>query len=359
MIAYFGLVAYVAALGFVFSSLRKGRMERILYLVLALSALYLMMSLRAPSVGIDTEAYEGYFMRIGTNPDYMNIVNSAPLYSVANRILYMLWPDPQALLFFSAAVVCGGVGFFIYHCSQNIFLSTFFYITLYFFCNAMNGTRQAMAMSLCLVALTIAAKYRKVALVVLFSVLAVGVHNTSIIFVPFAFLPFLKITPRRLTRISVAVVSAAAILFVGLRPLVEFVSLNFPNYYSQYVDILFGEAFATSGRNIIQTAFLAALLYLYYQKCVKEKNNKLATSLFIPALFGIAMSAAFFQNYLLGARIPLYFVVLFVAIIPNLIGSLGRNRFLLEVGTIGVSLVLFFILLYGNYAGVVPYEMVI
>lgn len=359
MIVYAALVVYLALLGIAFSSMRKGPFVRGVFALLSFGAFAVIMGLRAPTVGIDTAPYEGYYTRIGLSDDFMHIVNAAPVYSLFNKALYLICPDPQFLVICCSLIICGGVAFFAYHCSRNVLWSAFFYLTFYFFCNAMNGMRQAVAMALCLVAFTVVLKWRKWLVALLLSIMAAGVHVTCLIFAPFVFAPLLRLTKETFARLSVAIVVVIVVGSVSIKLLLALFSTLFPGYYGQYIDILLGDAFAASGKNLIQTAFYAVLLFAFYWMCVRERHDREARALFLPVLCGLALSTVFFQNYLLGARIPLYCTVVLIAIVPNMLERLGKTKMAVASGLVFVSLSLLFILLSGNYAGVVPYEMVV
>ena len=281
------------------------------------------------------------------------------------RIIEIYGPESSgkttlALQILAEAQALGGiVAFFVYHCSRNVLWSTFFYLTFYFFCNAMNGMRQAVAMALCLVAFTVVLKWRKWLVALLLSIMAAGVHVTCLIFAPFVFAPLLRLTKETFARLSVAIVVVIVVGSVSIKLLLALFSTLFPGYYGQYIDILLGDAFAASGKNLIQTAFYAVLLFAFYWMCVRERHDREARALFLPVLCGLALSTVFFQNYLLGARIPLYCTVVLIAIVPNMLERLGKTKMAVASGLVFVSLSLLFILLSGNYAGVVPYEMVV
>ena len=77
----------------------------------------------------------------------------------------------------------------------------------------------------------------------------------------------------------------------------------------------------------------------------------------IPALFGVCLGLAFYDNYLIGARIAgYYFMVFMIVVIPNCANYLKWSRMLYLMTACTASAVLFVFLLNGNYSGVVPYE---
>ena len=360
MTIYLLIVAYLALLGFVQGFLRDSAARKRVFLAMGFVPLFLVMGLRAPEVGIDTTPYEGYYTRIGKASDFMHIVNSAPVYSVYNKILYGINSDPQFLLMCSSLIICAGIAYFVYHLSENVVMSAFFYVAFYFFCNAMNGMRQAMALSLCLVALAIVLKRRKWVLPLILCFLAFGVHNTCIVFVPFIFAPFIRVDKARVERFSLTLLAAVVVFAVTFTTLVGIFAALFPGWYGQYVDVVFSSKYAATGRNLIRTLFYAALLLVYYVKCVAPDYENQKCWLYLITLCGLALSTVFFQNYLLGERIPMYYISPLIVIVPNLLQQLqGRLRILGFLVAVLVSAALLVVLLSGNYAGVVPYKAVI
>ena len=222
----------------------------------------------------------------------------------------------------------------------------------------MNGMRQAMALSFCLVALSVVLTRKKLLIPIVLCMLAFGIHNTCIVFFPFVFAPFIRLNKVRVKHLSLFVLCCVLVFSLTFTTLVGVFASLFPGWYGQYVDVIFSSKYAATGRNLIRTLFYGILLLMFYMKCVAPNYNRKDSWLYLIVLCGLALSVVFFQNYLLGERIAMYYISPLIAIVPNLLVQLyGRMRAVGLPLIVFVSMALLVILLNGNYAGVVPYEV--
>lgn len=362
MIPYLAILALISALAVLFYALPDQKKAKKAFSCISVLVLALFMGLRGQDVGIDTPSYSDYFCRIADSSDpahFMNIVTAAPIYSLFNKLLGIFSHDPQILLICVAFITCISVMVFINSFSENVYLSTFFFIALYFYINCFNGMRQGLAISLCLLSFALMfKKHGRWSLVVL--IMAAGVHLTSLVMAPFIFLCRRKWSITSTQKWCIAVLCLSVLLFFFLPYILDWFIALVPRY-SHYSDLLFSERYKTAGRNILRTFFYLGILILFFwginkNRGIKEDERQRDIKLLIPVMFGVAIALVFYDNYLLCERIAAFLLVLMIVVIPNTMKYLTSIRALYSIISCGAGIVLYIVLLNGNYAGVIPYS---
>ncbi|MDD3231005.1 MAG: EpsG family protein [Oscillospiraceae bacterium] len=361
MTAYLILLVCILLYGVAIFARGVTQQRKKIYLFMAFGHMALLMGLRAPSVGTDAANYARIFVRIGTQSDWINTIKSAPVYNIYNKILYWLVPHEQAVLMVTAIIICAAVAVFIYHFSDNVVISTYCYIALYFYFTSFNISRQFMAMAFLLYSACLLKQKRSVFGWIM-AIGAVGIHNTAIVFLPFLLLKEHTMTRRRTTRLligGVALEIGVTLLFV--RAVSLFAAL-FPRY-AMYLNGLNNHSVLEQGQgnNIILGLFYlgvlaVALFILYYKKeyLTKQREQRLQL-LTVISLFSV-LSYLLLTKNLAVMRVQRYFEVYLICLIPAVVEPFRRMRYLIYFLLVLILLLPLFFQLAGNLSGVLPYQ---
>lgn len=207
MIIWASLIGFILFLRLMINL--KTRKSQLTFLILSGIAIVLIMGLRFPKYNIeyDVEIYYNYYKTLINTPlsQIFQVDRFEWGYVILNKILAVLIPFPQFVLFFEAAFCTFFVFRFIYLYSDDIFMSVLFYITLGTMTFFLTAFRQAFAIGLCLWSIDYL-KNRKPFKFFLVVLTACFFHKTAVVFFPMYY-----IFDRRPTRFN-NIVSVVAIL---------------------------------------------------------------------------------------------------------------------------------------------------
>ena len=266
------------------------------------------------------------------------------------------------MTFLLSLLVCSCVILYFYRFSDDVVMSVYCYVTLYFYCASFNITRQYLALALILLSICALDKGRKRAAAFIFLV-ATGIHITSLITLPFLCLFNMKLTKKRLTVFlcGTAFATLGARFFLPI--LMKLFASFFPVYYDSYMTGYASHQVLTEsgrGANIYLTVFyLAFVVYaaivlrrqLYRQPYVSNR----ITQFFPFCLVAIVVGLGFAENLALN-RAALYFRIAMCCMIPNAISYIGEGRTVVKICVYAITLVPYFICLSRNLSIVVPYR---
>lgn len=330
------------------------------YLFTAFTLLFLVMALRGESVGTDNANYSLQYLLIGNSRDFMDIISSAPVYNLYNKLLYLVFPYRQAIVIANAFIICACTAVFIYHFSDNVVFSTLCFILMYFYLRSFNISRQYLSCALMLIA-ACKVDNRKLLPAIILSLLATGIHNLAIIFFPFLFLMHMKIKKEKILLISLACV-IFTLAFSYIFPLVV---NSFAKVFTRYQVYLGGgrHAFTDTGqgRNIILTIFYAVflildILFIFINDSSVMSGKKKLEKILIISMIGIVLGLAASQNLAVG-RMRIYFSIYVICLLPNTIELFNKYKMPVYILSALILLVPFYIQLSDNISGVVPYKL--
>jgi len=361
MMIYFTLLVIVLFLGFLcfYSGVNEKRKK--VFLSLSFFCLFSVMALRSPAVGTDNWNYSLLYLAIGESSEFFSIIKSAPVYSLYNKTLYLFFPFRQAVIVANALIICICVPIFIYNFSRNVVYSTFCYVALYFYLTSFNATRQFIAISLMLIAVCFIYK-GKFGRTLAFTILAVGVHNLSLVAAPFLFLIKGKINKGKVFAMTVFCLGILVFFSFLFEPLVNLFVELFPRYQMYLGGGSYTYTDGGRGRNILLTFFYLAfvLVSLYYvfsrhNNSEKISKNRVFNIVLLMGIIDVTLGLAAPENLAI-ARLRLYFSVYMICLIPNSLQLFGRYKSLLYVICAGIMMIPFTIQLMENISGVVPYQ---
>lgn len=226
--------------------------------------------------------------------------------------LAQIFDDGQILIFVTSVYITWTTCIFIRNNSEDIPLSLLIYVCLGLFTFNMNGMRQAMAMSTCLLAYE-AAKKRKLIFFALLVILAMQFHKTAICFAPMYFVPKVKNTKNN---IILFIIAGVIMLFFMDSIILTYNDLSGEDYATQ--------AAVSGGGVFVVLLYLIGLgLTLLQPDNLKDKNMAIW---FCGTAVGLmSYVARYFSNQMLE-RISYYYFYFVILLIPAAINRLSEKE---------------------------------
>lgn len=249
------------------------RNKKIFYIICGI-CIFLVMGLRDKTTGTeDTSVYYSLLETISSdislseylksrNPDETFFLFAEHGFSTFVWILGRLKLDPQSLIIASSLIISSCVMVFFYRHSKDSLVSVLMFICLGSFTFAMNGMRQAMAMSICLLSYAFVEK-RKIIPFILTILLATMFHKTALIFSVAYLINFIK------PKLSNMVIFVAALLifFVFQDNLIEI--------FDEVANKDYSDGESLDGGGIITVLIYIGGIVLYFLGIKKFNDNNL------------------------------------------------------------------------------------
>ena len=313
------------------------------FLIIVGIQLFLISALRGDTVGADLASYLPAFDTISNLIwDDVFLIGWEPGYIFFNKLL-SLFPTENNLIFFIATSLFAVIGYlsFISKYSKKPWLSVFLFIALGYYLNSFNIIRQSMAMVIVLHSL-IYIKKRCFWKYLLCIVCAMLFHKTAII----CLLPYFFYNVRpSIGNFAIMLVGSYLLSFFAGPMLLSYVIDSSFSMYS-----LDGEA--SSGYGMLIFLLFTTLLCIQYSS--KKEEYSLENQLLI-----LACCLQFFAlNFSLFSRIVVYFSVILIVLIPNLMTEIKsfKYKLFIESCIVAVAILYFYkIVLSSDLSGVVPY----
>lgn len=333
--------------------------KKIIFLCISFFTLWMIMGMRNIQVGNDTRAYYTYFLKWGS---YQAQIGGAtqPIYYLYNRIIYRIIQYGQGIIICNSLLEVIGIAIFIYYFSENVFLSTYLWITLYFFCESMNIARQFLGLSFFLIAYVLLWKKNNIIFSTIFIILAIGTHSLIASLLPILLFKFIKLTKNRIYLIIVGGTVFTLFFDRILEILIKIFCTIFP-YYRQYLGSGRFNVYNEGGsRNVLLVIFYLvfvgiSILLIKNDKVGEEKKRNLII-LLVPCIITIVIGLGA-VNIISVQRIKVLYSTFFICFIPNVIACYDKkSRVILNVVIMLITLLPYSIQLIGNYGGVIPYN---
>lgn len=359
MIIYFVTFISVILYGCVFFFKGVTKRNKITFLCLAFVHIGFVMAMRSYEVGIDTHSYYLYFLRWGATQRKVGGATQ-PLYYLYNRLLYLFCHHGQILIIFNSLLEVIGIALFMYHFSENVFLSTYLWITLYFFCESMNTSRQFLALSIFMIAYTYLWKKNNIKVASFFFLMSIGIHNLSFTLLPIFLAYFIRPNKEKIVILSLFGMFLS-FNFDKIIPVFINVFCEIFPYYSQYLESGWLNVYNTGGnRNLLLTlfylGFIILALFALADREVPQKSKDKIIFLLVPCIITVVIGFGA-TNILSLHRIKMIYSVFFICLIPNTIACFEKkNRVIANIFVLLITILPFVVLLSENYGGVVPYK---
>ena len=321
---------------------------------------FLILALRDPSLGVDLVNYStgyNYISSLGFTDmlSRLNFLSTAELvypheyesgYVVLNWLLGKIGISFHAFLILHAAFCMVSFGVFIYRYSKLPWLSFAMLIAFSYFEYSFGILRQLLAIAVLLWAVPMIEKKGRWWAFFLLVLLAFTFHRTAIVFAVLYLARYVKVT-----RIVYLANAALWGLLIALTPLIfnvfvtRILALLGKNTYAKF-------SFEWSNMTTLLLLFaVAAFFTLDFTSLKETRNSILCWGFLLTMPFQIfAMS-----NEVFG-RMTLYYMILGIALIPNILADYRKNRALAEIGKYALWIFLFVFSVYQFYdSPIMPY----
>lgn len=380
MIIYFVLAGFIPLYGFLTHANRNNfRKKQFVFVVFGIMTL--ISALRASTIGIDLDLHYAKNYELISSVNWSDIPVFATLkqyevgYCYFTKLLTYISTDVQFYIIFTSVVIYGVHGYFFYKKSEDIILSSSLFMFFCLFYMYMNIVRQAIAVSILLMAYLIFSESKKkvhnYVVFVLLVILASGFHSSAILCLVYLLFDKLKFTKIHML-LGIVV---TALIYVGYSSVYKFVLsiLGGNDKYSSYLD---SEEYGVGYMNLQSIYYviitLGAFLLGYYILVWKDKTSH---KLFAKQEYKVKSNESFmlYMSFIAFAcrllifkmsiitRFTFYFIPFVLILYPYAISKFKRrsNRIILNLTVYGVCLFYFMWVTVSNadtLYGVVPYE---
>ena len=252
-------------------------------------------------------------------------------------ILSRIFDNAQMLFVATAVIYAGSILYCIYKNSDNVVLSTVMYITLGLMQFQMQGMRQAIAMSICIIAFEFAKKHKIIPFALLL-ILATTFHRTAIVF---AIVFFVALLPYNwILLIGLCVVSS--LLFVYSAPLMDLANDMFETNYAQTID---SGGFVATAIHII----IIVMGMVLHRKALYNKEDKSQATVMYVAIISFVCYIMRYFGAGISERISFYFMFSQVILLPNSIKNISRDfKPIINIAAYALCILLFLYRLMGS-----------
>lgn len=380
MIIYFVLAGFIPLYGFLTHANRNNfRKKQFVFVVFGIMTL--ISALRASTIGIDLDLHYAKNYELISSVNWSDIPIFATLkqyelgYCYFTKLLTYISTDVQFYIIFTSVVIYGVHGYFFYKKSEDVILSSSLFMFFCLFYMYMNIVRQAIAVSILLMAYLIFSESKKkihnYVVFVLLVILASGFHSSAILCLVYLLFDKLKFTKIHML-LGIVV---TALIYVGYSSVYKFVLsiLGGNDKYSSYLD---SEEYGVGYMNLQSIYYviitLGAFLLGYYILVWKDKTSH---KLFAKQEYKVKSNESFmlYMSFIAFAcrllifkmsiitRFTFYFIPFVLILYPYAISKFKRrsNRIILNLTVYGVCLIYFVWVTLSNadtLYGVVPYE---
>lgn len=153
MLFYFMLLGLYIFFGVIISVSFNKQVSKKIQSLLMIIIFGSISAVRAVSVGTDTQLYNNLYNWDYEAGNWYRILGSKyPLYSLYTYLLHFVSDKSQTIVAVTSLIIIVTVAISIYYYSDNVLLSNILYVTLYFFFNSMNISRQFLAIGVLMIA---------------------------------------------------------------------------------------------------------------------------------------------------------------------------------------------------------------
>ena len=331
---------WVIVLDFLLKPNAKKNANARLFMALCSVVLILILGLRSQYTGTaDTRIYVRVFS-IAKNSagihrflEQMSVLEGFPIFSEVGFYLYtwlsaQMLPDAQLFLMLSSAIIVISNASFIWHNSEDYSVSWLVFVCLGSMTFAMNGMRQAIAMSICLLSYEYA-KQKKLISFLLVVLIAILFHKSALFFIIVYFVRNMKFNFK-----SLLVLAVGIMLFFVYANRLAFLydSMTGEDYFST-------ESFESGGVITILVYLIAiALAFLSYKR-LHEVNVFASLAIVI---LGLAIYLGRFISTQIYERMSYYFFSYLMILFPTVFKAFKpRDRHLVTLCFVVCAFVLY------------------
>lgn len=265
------IILFVLAVGLGLAMLGKNptSLKKTIYLAIMFVLLYFTSVLRY-GMGNDYFSYIRIFNEISAS-DWSIVFSGKyePLYALIAKLIASFTQNPEVMYAVFAALILIPVAFAIKKYSDNVWLSVTVYLCFTFFYTSLSFIRQSLAVSVIILAYGFMKK-RKIVPVLILGVVAIMIHYTAAVFIPFYLLTLIKPTKKYLiiySSVSLGTLAACIIMkAAGANPLnlaAQLVSAVLGKDYTGYIGTIWFDT-GFGAEYLIMPAVLLAFVMISY-----------------------------------------------------------------------------------------------
>lgn len=353
MIIYISLIIYLLFF-WVLTSKLFGKKNKF-YLILSMPILALMVGFRNLAVGNDTWEYVRLFKDI-QNYQFLDLLDNNRYesgYLLFNKIISLFFLNPIYLLLICSLITYSAYYFFIVKYSKNFGFSILLFVLMGYFGQTMNTIRLQLATVILIFGFNFLVKNKTIKFVCA-CILAFFFHKTAIIFL--LALPLKKV---KLTRKKILIICfVTLIIFLYFDPIFQVVG-EYIEYYRSYENTVYldGNIRIASILKLCLSLSISIFIYICY-KTNKEGfdvSDKLMMKLVFFSVFILVISLKF----PILDRVADYFNVYSIAVLPNAVNNLQKNRLIYIITILILFFAYFFIITFykTDWNLIIPYRL--
>lgn len=281
--------------------------------------LFLIMALRAPTVGNDLERYIEQF----SSAQYFDVGDSRTEagYVVFLKILHFFGLGKRGFIVVVSFIVSGSFSWFFYKFSKNLAFTFLMHVLVGLFAFSLTGIRQSLAVSLTLFAFYFAVRNQIIYFIGIV-ILAFTFHSSALIFMPIYFLVKYKLNNYK--KIFLVICIGFFLAFANQYLVSSLGFLSTEKYSNSYL-----ENSKASGLNILPIIFQFCLVFsvviIWQIKNIKlmniDANDLIFTFLSFLSVIFVMMAI----NLSIISRFSFYFTPYICVLIPNSIEYFDRK----------------------------------
>lgn len=309
-------------------SKRGARSGRAAFIYVAAASLFLLMSLRATTVGTDLGGYRWQYETQYLRPE-------EPGYSLLMVICRSLGLDFQKFLAVVSLIIVFSVTALIRQLAASPFLSYFLHVTLGFFAMSLSGLRQSLAVAFTILAFLALVKFRWIVFLAM-TLIACSFHNSAVVF-----FPVLLLSRIRLTRRTMGFLMTLPVAFLVAGQFIDFTQISLPmDRYNTYLESV---QVAPNPLAIMVAGAIALVCILVWAPANSTDTSdgrvsERTMSLLVAMSLGNFLVMALSTDVLIFSRLSYYFLPYIAILIPNVIQA-ARPSWVRAMGPITTAAV--------------------
>ena len=338
------LYLYLFLIWFMTRTITKEKKRKQYQTVLSFLGLLFLLGFHDPSIGTDMGAYIPAFQsrepRFSLNPDI--VYGFEPGFVNYLSLIKYFTNNEQAFLFISAIVILFPVLWLIKSYSKNTMFSIIIYTSWYLYYFSFSGLRQAIAVSICVLA-TLCLLKKKLIPYIVIVVLASSIHTSALFFIIAYPLYWLKM-PTRIQLLVFIVLLLVLLFFKDIIVTVANLVFGADNRYSGHIQS------SSFGGYTIAIVYLCFGVFQIY-------HNKQHSNPYIPFLLLITIlqfTGVYSQTI---PRIAYYFLPIFALSFPEALSNINnKNRPMYTCAFVMLFVTFFFMQASSHYLEVTPFK---
>lgn len=351
MFPYVLLITFVFLVALLTQFIKDKTKRQNVFTSLTFLYIYIFCVIRSFNVGIDIP---GYIFMYNQTANYSwnnwNFVYYENGYIALMKICNILGLTDRGFFYVVYAIILFPIFLFIKKYSVNPFISIILYIAFIFFTFDLTGLRQAIAMSICLVALMVMldhVKYSTIYFIALVS-LAMSFHTSSILFLPTFFIVKFNLNRKILILSAIAIAICYALNKVGVQYILQ---AGEKSHYDYNDNLKLGASLALyfifAFGSLIARSFLKTHASHFFQK--------LNDVCLVMLLASIAFAFLFNGSVLLRAN--MYYLQVYIVSVPLCFKSLDKTLRIFGQGILVTVMLTHFFINELQTFKVTPYEI--